>query len=373
MTTAVLIAEYLINAASSGTSPTLVVDNTGNGNDAIPNYNISDAAWGTDSGGRLFDVTATVDSSPAGIFLDDIVNNGNIGSSFDGVTELSTIARVNIDNGGGSISRISCITAGTNNGDVGIFINDAEQIIIRWNNGGDMIFPVITGAKTVYLVADTDQVTAADRIRVYYNGNTTPETLVSGSFPAQFTALANINNTDRAVCILNRFAGSRNPDGRCSYVAWFTGQLTTTQISDSHDALVLDNDSSPFSGGGPITTPKTLTYSAIGTASLATTIIFTKTFSYNATGTVTISKLIKKTLGMIAIGTSSLVKKISKTLNYNAIGTATQQEGIVMPQAMSVTATGTVSLVTQFIEGTLNKTRVLTRSIIRVITRVFTR
>lgn len=118
------------------------------------------------------------------------------------------------------------------------------------------------------------------------------------------------------------------------------------------NALQIEEDT----GGGPTTTPKTLTHTAAGTASLSTVVIYAVSPSMVATGTGTISKTIKKTLATTATGASNLIKTISKTLTYSATGTATSQESFETSQSASMSATGTASSSQLFIiASSINK------------------
>ena len=255
MTAAVSIARYLLSEASSGTTPTTSADDTGNGNTLTVNYSSGDGNWTSNSQGNGFDFTAVVTEADAAVLhFDDISTNGNIGSSLDAVTEMSAIVDMVIDSANAGPGRIFAISTGSANGDFMIGANGSRQLVLRWNNGADTVFPSIVSVRTVAVVVDTTQATAADRINVYYDGSSTPETLSSGSYPAQNTTLATINNTNRDVTIGNRPANARGVNGQIYYAELFTGQLTTTQIADAHTQLTtVSNDTNWVATAAAIT------------------------------------------------------------------------------------------------------------------------
>lgn len=103
---------------------------------------------------------------------------------------------------------------------------------------------------------------------------------------------------------------------------------------------------------GGSTTPKSLSYTGVSTASLATVITYTVTGSATASGSATIVKLISKILATVGIGSAAITKKASKTLATTATGTASEQDSLILPQAANSGATGMLSSVQTFIAGT---------------------
>ncbi len=246
MTAYSVIARYLLDEASSGTSPTTVADDTGNDNGLTIDYSSGDAAWNSESGGNGLDFTAAIETTDSAIAeLADIVNNGNLGSSFDGATELSMIVRVTIDNSSGDGSRIFGIGTSSGNGDIAI-VGGGTTLNVRFDSEDDGVEVTYTGVPsgitTIAVVIDSTDGTAADRIRTHLDGSATPLTAASGVL-TQNVAMDDINNTSRSAYIGNRPSQNRNIDGKVWYAEIGTGQLTTTEIADAHTALSSDHDS----------------------------------------------------------------------------------------------------------------------------------
>ena len=103
--------------------------------------------------------------------------------------------------------------------------------------------------------------------------------------------------------------------------------------------------------GGGSTTPKSLSYTAVHTALLSSVVTFHHSANMTANHSSSIVKLIKKGLSFSHLANSNIVKKISKTLGYSATHTATQQEGLVVEQSASMSASHTLSAATNFILG----------------------
>jgi len=125
---------------------------------------------------------------------------------------------------------------------------------------------------------------------------------------------------------------------------------------------------------GPTTTPKSINYTAIGTASLSLVTTFQIQPNMTVTGSLTLIKSIMKFFGMTATGSSTIQKTISKSIDITAIGTATQQEGLVVDQTANQTATGTLNTATSLIisiGGTIKRiSRAIVRNIVRNIVKL---
>jgi len=243
MAAASSIARWLLNEASSGTTPTECADDEGS-NTLTIDYSSGDAAWTSVAAGNGLDFTATAGSSNTAIAeLDDIATNGDIGSSLDAVSEVSFILRATIDAGAASGSRLFAI--GTNSGDTDLsIVVDTTVLRIRWDqeSGGvddTVSYSIPSGITTIGVSIDTTEAAGADRCKVYYDGSL--ETAAGGTLTLDST-LDNINNTNRYATIGNRPSQNRNIDGKIYYAELFTGVLTSTQQSDAHTALASGND-----------------------------------------------------------------------------------------------------------------------------------
>ena len=111
------VGRWLLDEASSGTTPTTAADDTGNSNTLTVDYSSGDAEWTSIASGNGVDFTATVATANTAILtLSDIANNGNIGSSFgSGTQQLSFIMVFDIDAGDASGPRL--VQIGTDSGD----------------------------------------------------------------------------------------------------------------------------------------------------------------------------------------------------------------------------------------------------------------
>lgn len=176
---------------------------------------------------------------------------------------------------------------------------------------------------------------------------------LSGSIPGSFAA----NGPFERISIGYERNSSTDPwDGKLAEIAIYTSILTDAQHTAFHngdkpdtidagnlemylslatDSLtdsinsyvftaegtvdpVFDNDH-PSMNGGSTTTPKSTTYNATGTASLAIVTTFKIQPNVTATGTPSLVKLISKFFGMSAIGSSVIQKTTSKSFNMTAI------------------------------------------------------
>jgi len=123
------------------------------------------------------------------------------------------------------------------------------------------------------------------------------------------------------------------------------------------------------SGGGPTTTPKSTSYTTIGTSSLSIVTTFLIQPDMTAIGTLTIIKTISKFFGILATGVNAIQKTVGKLINTSATGTTTQQEGIVVDQAATHTATGTLATATSLIISIGGTIKRISKSIVRNIVR----
>lgn len=235
------IARYLFNEAASGTSPTHVIDDTGNGNDLTIDYSSGDAVWSEDSEGRFLDFTAApVVSAPSAIAkLDNILANGNIGSSYNNTTQLwfQTVAEIDAAHSNGC--RIFQLGTDTGNGRIAL-VDNGTYCSVRINTATVANIGTLVGRGKVHLIVsiDTSQVDANERVRIYVDGiRQTP----TGTPPAQDTSI-DVNYTTFSLSVGNRGSGDRNIDGKIRYLEFFTDAPTIQEISDCYSALSANDD-----------------------------------------------------------------------------------------------------------------------------------
>lgn len=241
------IAFFPLDEAASGTAPTTAADTKGP-NTADIDYSSGDAEWTTDGGGtgNGFDFTATsVTNASAVIELEDIVNNGDIGSSFDGVKTAHAVIRVGDLTGHSFGARVLFIGTNSGNGDFAVVMT-AIGLAVRWDqesggSGSEVTYLLpASGLSTIGVDVDTTEAVAADRITVYYDGVVEP--LDSGTMPGLNVDLGNVNSTNRSLCIGNRPDGNRNINGVIYAVGLGNTVLGATAHLDAHNALAADND-----------------------------------------------------------------------------------------------------------------------------------
>jgi hypothetical protein len=256
------IARWLLDEASSGTTPTTIADDEST-NDLTISYDGSNSNWTSVAAGNGWEVTSTTAAAIAE--LSDIATNGNIGSSLASVTEASVIMAVRIDGGTTNWPRMFAIQTDSGDGDLSIVhdnLDDSESFKVRWNDdnasGGLATFPSIQGSGgakgfvVVVVVVDTTQATAADRVKVWYDGVSQTQGTITIS---QNSNLQSVNSTNRNMSLMNRGSLTRSTDGVMYYAEIGNGQLTTGQISTIQTALESDNDAN-WNGAAPATTPK---------------------------------------------------------------------------------------------------------------------
>ena len=233
------IARYLLDEASTGTTPTTVVDGTGNGNGLTITYS-GDATWTSVGAGNGLDYTATpITTNSAKAELTDVANNGTIGSSLASVTECSFLAVVDVDAGSSSGARIFQIGTSTGNGELAL-VEDAFETVVRIGGSTAATFAPLAGlgVTVVACVIDTTEALAADRVKVWYDGVAkTPNTS-----PVSLNATIDANNSSFSMCLGNRPSANRNFDGKFYYFELFSDKLTSGEVTDSNTNLSADND-----------------------------------------------------------------------------------------------------------------------------------
>lgn len=306
---------------------TSVADDTGNGNGLTFDPSAGDAAWTSIASGNGIDYTAAISTAGTAIVgLEDILNNGNIGSSFIAATQLSFLIVCDIDAGDNSGPRL--VQAGTDGGDGDFAIGTRpSDWLFRWSKevgGTDITYPVPTGGyptglMVIAVAIDTTLATAADRIKVWYNN--VQQTAISGTIPQNESI--SLNNAAYNFSVGNRYTLNRNIDGQIYYTELFTGVLTDAEVSTATTNLLADNDSNwatvPVTGTVD-TTLDPITSDASGLVIATGTIASTlDPITSDASGTVGgIVGTISSTLDPITSDSSGLLKNagnINSTLD----------------------------------------------------------
>lgn len=241
------IARYLMNEAATGTTPTHLLDDQGT-NDLLIDYSSGDAEYTSIASGRGMDFTGAVDTADVAKADFAIAADSEIGTALDEVTGASFRLLAGPLTSNSNTSRLIAIGASAGDTDFSICSGNSGQILVRWgqegsDGGTQLAYPVLgasAGSRVVVdVVVDTTLATAADRIKVYYDGVLKSS---EGGTVDQNISLSTVNNGSKYISIGNRPSGNRGPQTQIYYAELLTGQLTPTEISDGVTALLADND-----------------------------------------------------------------------------------------------------------------------------------
>lgn len=246
------IARWLFNENSSGITPTTAADDFASNDLTIDmSGSTTDAQWTSNVGGNglsFYGTTGTT-SDNAAAYITDIVTNGTVGSSLNGVNTCSLILRCANLEGMSSATRAFFIGDPTGNGDFAVCLT-ASQLTVRWDNDTDdasecfidLTMPSVL--TTIAINIDTTQASGPDRCKIHLNGSATPESYSAGQstvYLAQNSTLS-LATTDNLAFGNDALNGNRATEGDYFYAELFDAPLTTQEISDSHTALVSNND-----------------------------------------------------------------------------------------------------------------------------------
>jgi hypothetical protein len=342
------IARYLLNEASSGTSPTMVADDEG-GHDLTIDYGTAHAAWSSNADGNGLDFTDTAGAAIAKI--SDMSAADSIGGQLDGLKEVSIIMVARIDAGHANVHR--CIHLGTNgsNGELGlVFGEDTLELRFAQESGGDSDraeYPFTSfGNEDIYqFVINTAEAVAADRVKFYLNGSL--QTANSQTIE-QDDALAS-QNIAYAFCIGNRGNLNREIDGAIWYVELFAGLLSADELTASRTALLLDHDANWLSALAiELEYEREITDTAVVTDAAATALEYEREITDTAVvtdgvdGTIEGDDEVVRTVSDTAVATDALALEVeySRALTDTAVVT----DSLVVALEYGVAATDTASV-----------------------------
>lgn len=254
MTAATSIARWLLDEASSGTTPTTCADDTGNGNALQIDYSSGDAAWTSIASGNGWDVTAT-DNTAVGpkLYITDAVSTGNIVSSLNNAVEASLLIDCDIATPSSTVTLLRIANQASGSACLSVLMDSSRQIALVWGAeygtyGGFDWQAIATGRTIIGIRIDSSLATSADRAILYVNGSAV-SIQTSGDNISQNLAFAQEPGYNPSVSLMNNMASSNNAQGKIYYAELFTGSLTTTQLGDANTALSADNDAN-WAGGG---------------------------------------------------------------------------------------------------------------------------
>ena len=255
MTTAVSIARWLLDEASTGTTPTTCADNTGNGNTLQIDYSSGDAAWTSIASGNGWEVTAAANTAVGPrLYIANASTTGNIGSSLDGDLEVSLILDGDFATPAASVTLFRIANQDSGSACFAVTMDASRNIILTWGaeygSYGSYDFGAIpTGRTRLGIQIDSSQATSTNRAFLRCNGS---NVAVQGGGDAISLNQAFGIEPGYApkVTLMNRNAADNNPQGSLYYAELFTGSLTSTQMDNASTALASDNDADWAAAGG---------------------------------------------------------------------------------------------------------------------------
>lgn len=246
-----LLARYYIDEAASGTSPTSLVDASGN-NYAINSINYDGTMAFTEDG-----------SGNRGLVSSNVAGNHYALRNIDNTSDVIRDALVG--NTKGTLEVVLTLVVGNSNGGRIFGINDRAggngQFTLKANHDGsteiDVAFngdnastsySIGTTRCVIHVVYDSTQATQNDRMRVYKDG-----TLIASVGTALSVGLnqGHTLGSNLDLILLNRNSGGsyqRSINGTVGYAAIYSVAFAGGDITNNSTDLLLDDDT-PAAGG----------------------------------------------------------------------------------------------------------------------------
>lgn len=237
-----LLVRYKIDEAASGTTPTALVDSSGNGyNLTTINYGAGNMAYNEVSGNRGLDSTtsASGDQQVKRQISDtsDTVRTGMAGvqkATFEIVVRIDAVASAS----GNRIWALG-VNASTRCA-IGITTDSASSWGVEWNTGLIQFWNGTEGVRQViHAVYDSTQATDADRVKVYVDGSQiTPSVNATITLNDTLTLAASTQLVG-----INRDSGWGNPfDGMLFYAALYNVAFSGADVTQNYNILTADDD-----------------------------------------------------------------------------------------------------------------------------------
>ena len=251
-----IVCEYLLNEASSGSSPTTVVDSVGSAPLSVADN--GELVYFSGSRGRGLRFSGSVGhNSGAHTALSGKLPT-SIGDVLTGsCTKVSVIASVSDVVGNGNGAPIVMIGKNVAFGELAVNVNSSGAIVINFDDDSSSrayaVFgnsKVNSGAHLIHLVLDSS-LGAPNGVKLYLNK--VLQTPTTESYSASRTM--NFNFDPQALVIGNHPDLAQGIVGDISYVAIVNGLMTSAERTASYDALALDDDTTLSDGGGGVDPP----------------------------------------------------------------------------------------------------------------------
>lgn len=236
------VCRYLFDEASSGTTPTQVADDTGNGNNLVITYS-GDSNWTSIAAGNGMEFTNAAGQANGGKCA-RVLSAGNLDTSFVGATKLQAIVQVEVDDTHSFGCRVLDLGTGAGNPDFGMYqITTTFNVVWAYESGtgGVAKFPSLVGqGPTVVAVqVDTTQAVANDRVKVWYDGVAQTPT-VATTVPQNETIT--LTTGTKYISIGSRYDDTRSLNGKVYYAEIDTVLLSEAQLQSASADIAANND-----------------------------------------------------------------------------------------------------------------------------------
>lgn len=231
-----LIVRYFINEASSGQTPTALIDSAPNPLNLDITY--TGQMQFTETGGhRGLAWTTSADDARADVAVmgTKIRNqlNGSQTSTIEVVIDVNAVTSLS--------SRIVHIGNAMESGECSLTSTNDARLTVRGSNADIGTFPVDlpgSGRIVVHAVVDTTLNTAGDRTRLYVDGVEVPNT--GGINPIQNDTYS--IGASSSFVIGNRAIGGRSVEGTIYYAALYSAALTPAEVANNAAILAVSDD-----------------------------------------------------------------------------------------------------------------------------------
>lgn len=233
------VALYLLDEASSGTTPTTADDDVGL-NHLTCDYDSGNGQWGSNSEGNGFECVDTVGNG--GLSIVDHTAAGSIGGQLNGLKKFSAAWSSRVDAGAGAAHRVWSLSKSGGNGEFAVAVsNDAITIRVGFDSGGGFLSLSNFGSEAYGLhsfVVNVDTTLSTNRVKMYIDGSLYGQG--NGTVPQDEVLTTQVS--DMGFVILNRHGGGRQVDGVMFYFEFLAGVLSTDQITSFDAAMGSSND-----------------------------------------------------------------------------------------------------------------------------------
>lgn len=262
-----IIAEWLLEEAASGTTPTTVADAAGNGNTLTIDYSGGDAQWTEIQTGRGLEFTAAADTlDVAKVSAQNVAYGGNVFSQLSGANKVFVYGVFETTDTNTTVgSKVVYVGTDGGFGDFALTMS-GTSIGINWNRetGGDAaqhfaaLSPENKGLVSVVAVIDTTQIVQTDRIKFWINGEQYPSNISGIGAVTLNDTLIDTDVTDRYLVLGNNQDGDQGFLGSLYAAGLGVGDISEEQAA-SLSLDMLSNNSNSWTRTTTVTTDSLVT------------------------------------------------------------------------------------------------------------------